>query len=80
MSVSEWATILTPAATSILGILISSRMTTYRLAQLEKKVEKHNNLVEKVALHDEKLAVHNEKFKVANHRIEDLEEAARNGT
>ena len=28
------------------GILTSSRLTTYRIAQLEAKVEKHNKLVE----------------------------------
>ena len=30
------------------GIMASSKMTTYRIEQLEKKVEKHNNLVERV--------------------------------
>ena len=30
------------------GIVASSKMTTYRIEQLEKKVEKHNNLVERV--------------------------------
>lgn len=29
------------------GILTGSRLTTYRLEQLEKKVEKHNTLVER---------------------------------
>lgn len=33
---------------SLGGILASNRMTNYRLAQLEKKVEKHNNLVERM--------------------------------
>lgn len=32
---------------SITGILVSARLTTYRIEQLEKKVEKHNNLVER---------------------------------
>ena len=30
------------------GIMASNRLTVYRLEQLEKKVEKHNNLVERV--------------------------------
>ena len=30
------------------GILIANRLTNYRIEQLEKKVEKHNNLVERV--------------------------------
>ena len=30
------------------GIALSSNLTNYRIEQLEKKVEKHNNLVERV--------------------------------
>lgn len=30
------------------GIMASSKLTSYRIEQLEKKVEKHNNLVERV--------------------------------
>ena len=30
------------------GILASSKLTNYRIEQLENKVEKHNNLVERV--------------------------------
>ena len=29
------------------GILVSNRLTNYRLEQLEKKVQAHNNLVER---------------------------------
>lgn len=35
---------------SITGIMASNRLTTYRISELEKKVDKHNNLVERVAL------------------------------
>ena len=35
---------------SLLGVLASNKLTVYRLAELEKKVEKHNNLVERMAL------------------------------
>jgi FMN-dependent NADH-azoreductase len=51
---------------SLSGILVSSKMTNYRIQQLEKKVDKHNNFAEKIPLIQEQL-------KVANHRIEDLE-------
>jgi len=34
---------------SIGGILASNRLTNYRIAQLEKRVDKHNNLVERMA-------------------------------
>lgn len=30
------------------GILTANRLSTYRIEQLEKKVEKHNNLVERM--------------------------------
>jgi RecA/RadA recombinase len=30
------------------GIMASNRLTVYRIEQLEKKVEKHNNIVERV--------------------------------
>lgn len=30
------------------GIITASRLTNYRIEQLEKKVEKHNNLVERM--------------------------------
>lgn len=32
---------------SALGVLASAKMINYRLAQLEKQVEKHNNVVER---------------------------------
>jgi len=51
---------------SIGGILVSNKMTNYRIEQLEKKVEKHNNVIERTALLENNV-------KVINHRIEDLE-------
>lgn len=30
-----------------LGVIASSRLTSYRLAKLEEKVEKHNSIVER---------------------------------
>jgi len=32
---------------SVLGILVSSKLTQYRLEQLEKKVQAHNSLIER---------------------------------
>ena len=32
---------------SALGVIASAKMTNYRLEQLEKKVEKHNNVIER---------------------------------
>ena len=33
---------------SLLGIIATSKLTQYRLAQLEDKVSKHNNVVERM--------------------------------
>ncbi len=51
----------------------SSALIAYRLELLEKKVDKHNSVVERTFKLEEQAAVFEEKIKVANHRIEDLE-------
>lgn len=51
----------------------SSALIAYRLEQLEKKVEKHNNVIERVFILEKHEAVIEEEIKVANHRIDDLE-------
>lgn len=35
-------------AGSLTGILTANKLTNYRIEQLEKKVEKHNNVIERV--------------------------------
>ena len=61
---------------SVLGILVSSKLTQYRLEQLEKKVEAHNKVIDRVYNLEERTELQEEKIKVANHRIEDLERQA----
>ena len=65
-------------AGTLMGSLISNNKTqalvTYRLQQLEDKVNKHNKLVERMYNLEEKQMVMEEQIKVANHRIADLEE------
>lgn len=55
---------------SLFGTLMGSyggmKLMSYRIEQLEKKVDKHNNFAERVPILEEQM-------KVANHRIEDLE-------
>lgn len=55
------------------GIALSSNLTNYRIEQLEKKVEKHNNLITRTYKLEQEFAVMDERVRVANHRIEDLE-------
>lgn len=38
-----------------LGVIASSKLTTYRIEQLEKKVDKHNGVVEKTLILEEKV-------------------------
>lgn len=58
------------------GILINSKLTTYRIERLEQEVGKHNDLVERVYKLEQKDAIQDEKIAVANHRIEDLEKTS----
>jgi hypothetical protein len=48
------------------GIVTSAKLTNYRIEQLEKKVEAHNNFAVRIPLLEEKI-------KVEGHRISDLE-------
>ena len=60
---------------SLCGIIVSSRLTTYRLEQLEKKVDEHNKVIERTYAVEQTLAVQSEQIKVANNRIKDLEDS-----
>lgn len=57
----------------------SAALVVYRLEQLESKVSKHNNLVERTYALEESVALLDERVKVANHRIEDLEKDRKEG-
>lgn len=62
---------------SVLGILVSSKLTQYRLEQLEKKVEVHNQVIDRVYKLEKQADVQEEKLQVCKHRIGDLEEAVK---
>ena len=59
---------------TLFGSYLAQRKTialvVYRLEQLEKKVDKHNSVIERTCILEEKM-------KVANHRISDLEKGVR---
>ena len=59
---------------SAIGVISSARLTNYRIAQLEEKVNKHNNLIERTYRLEEQMEIEKERMKVANHRIDDLEQ------
>lgn len=58
---------------SFAGVMASSKLTAYRIEQLEEKVNKHNSIIDRTYKLEEQASVMNEKIAVANHRIEDLE-------
>ncbi len=51
---------------SLSGVLAANRLTNYRIQELEKKVEKHNTIMERTFRLEEMM-------KVANNRLYDLE-------
>ena len=55
------------------GVFASAKLTAYRLEQLEKKVDRHNTVIERTYKLEEAQAVMQEQIKVVNHRIGDLE-------
>ena len=52
----------------------SSALIAYRLEQLERKVDKHNTVIERTYALEKRAEVTDEKIAVVNHRIKDLEE------
>ena len=56
------------------GILVSNKLTNYRIEQLEKKVEKHNHVIDRVYELEKRDEVEKEEIKDINHRVSDLEE------
>ncbi len=58
---------------SALGVLASARLTSYRLEQLEKKVDKHNQVVERTFRLEARADVLEEDVKAAVHRLSLME-------
>lgn len=50
---------------SFAGIMTANKLTVYRIEQLEKKVEKHNNLAERMIMVEQST-------KSAHHRLDEL--------
>lgn len=69
------------AAVTLIVCLISNHsqsektraLMEYKLEELTKRVDKHNNVVERTYSLEQKIGVQEEQIKVVNHRIADLE-------
>ena len=77
MVASEIIVALITGGLSLIATIISVSMmnskTLYRIEQIEKKLDKHNNMIERIYILEKRSDVQEEQIKVANHRIEDLE-------
>ena len=58
---------------TLAGILINTKLVNYRIEQLEEKVDKHNQVIDRVYKLEQRDAVIEKEIKVADHRISDLE-------
>jgi len=74
------ASIVSATGAVIVCMINSSRqakatrnLIEYKLEELTKRVDKHNNVVERTYHLEESHAVMQEQIRVANHRISDLE-------
>jgi sensor histidine kinase YesM len=65
----DWSTVIV-GTLSLVGTLAGSysgmKLMSYRIEQLEKRVNEHNNVIRRTFVLEEQM-------KVANHRIDDLE-------
>lgn len=65
------------ALLSFLGTIVGSfggiKLMSYRIEELEKKVEKHNQIIERTYKLEENQALIFEKIKSNSHRIDELE-------
>lgn len=59
---------------SICGIITSAKLLNYRIEQLEKKVDKHNNLIDRMYQVEKRVEILDQREKVSEHRLDDLEQ------
>lgn len=79
----EWISFAAAAVTallSFLGVYFSNRksaaLVEYRLSELEKKVDKHNNVIERTYKLEEQAALQDAELRRVNHRLTELEKGA----
>lgn len=62
---------------SLAGVLASAKLTAYRIEQLERKVDKHNTVIERTYKLEGNQTLMEEKIQEAKHRIDNLEKMER---
>ena len=77
------AVALLSLAGTLIGAYLANRksaaLVAYRLEQLESKVGKHNQVIERTYVLEESVSLLDERIKVANHRIADLQRTHKMG-
>lgn len=80
MNVAIVSSLISAAATLIVCIISNHAqnektraLLEYKLDELTKRVDKHNNVIERTYELEKRTDLQEEKIKVVNHRIEDLE-------
>lgn len=77
-------TVISAVITGVVAIIVcllnshhqattTRNLIEYKLSELTKRVDKHNNVIERVYALEQHEAVVDEQIKVVNHRIKDLE-------
>lgn len=58
---------------SIVSIITANTLTTYKIDELKKTVEKHNSLIDRTYKLERDVTLVNEKLDVLDRRVDDLE-------
>ena len=65
MNLEIWIAIFSFLGTSVVtvgGIMTSTKLTNYRIRELEKKVDKHNNFAQRVPLLEERVKLQEQRI------------------
>jgi sensor histidine kinase YesM len=58
---------------TVLGIVLNTKLITYRIEQLEQKVAAHNNLIDRMYKVEGKERLSEERIEELQHKVEHLE-------
>lgn len=81
MSAEIITTIIVSVATligTVITVYSGSKLTAYRIEQLEKRVNEYNNTKLRMYEAEKKQEVDENRLKVCEHRLSDIEEAMKN--
>lgn len=71
--ISAGSAIIVCVITQLISAKKTEALVVYRIDQLEKKVDRHNSLVDRTYRLEERAEVHEVQLHAATHRLDDLE-------